>query len=121
MKLEEYKQLGKEAEAMLNSDLYSEEAKAFLQSFYQSVFVMNLELLVLSNEELLNAIAELRQYMNMVSTGEWTGVHELPESQEMPMKADKIVTIDGKIVNNMQQPGLYIIRNRDGKVYKVLR
>lgn len=117
----EYKQLGKEAEAMLNSDLYSEEAKAFLQSFYQSVYVMNLELLVLSNEELLDAITELRQYMNMVSTGEWTGVHELPESQEMPMKAGKIVTIDGKIVNNMQQPGLYIIRSRDGKVHKVLR
>ena len=37
------------------------------------------------------------------------------------MKSAKIVTLDGKTVKTLQQPGLYIIHNKNGKVYKVLR
>lgn len=117
----EYKQVGKEAEAMLNSDQYSEDAKAFLQSYYLSVYVKNLEALALTNEELPDAIAELREYMNMVSTGEWTGVSEMPADNGQRTTDHRLWTLDGKLVNTTQQPGLYIIRSRDGKVHKVLR
>ena len=117
----EYKQVGKEAEAMLNSDQYSEDAKAFLQSYYLSVYVKNLETLALTNEELPDAIAELREYMNLVSTGEWTGVSEMPADNGQRTTDNRLWTLDGKLVNTTQQPGLYIIRSRDGKVHKVLR
>ena len=117
----QYKQVGKEAEAMLNSDQYSEDAKAFLQSYYLSVYVKNLETLALTNEELPDAIAELREYMNLVSTGEWTGVSEMPADNGQRTTDNRLWTLDGKLVNTTQQPGLYIIRSRDGKVHKVLR
>ena len=117
----QYKQVGKEAEAMLNSDQYSEDAKAFLQSYYLSVYVKNLETLALTNEELPDAIAELREYMNLVSTGEWTGVSEMPADNGQRTTDNRLWTLDGKFVNTTQQPGLYIIRSRDGKVHKVLR
>ena len=57
---------------MLNSDLYSEEAKSFLRTYYQSAYLANTASLALTNEEQPEAIAELREYMDLVSTGEWT-------------------------------------------------
>ena len=117
----EYKQVAAEAEAMLSDDQYTEEAKAFLRKYYQSVYQRNLSVLELTNEELPDAIEELLEYMNLVKTGEWTGISELPEERYFSMKSAKIVTLDGKLVKTLQQPGLYIIRSQNGKVHKVLR
>ena len=117
----EYKQVAAEAEAMLNSEYYSEEAKAFLRDYYQSVYQRNLNALELTNEELPDAIKELREYMNLVNTGEWTGISEVSERLDFSMKSAKIVTLDGKNVKSLQQPGLYIIHSQNGKVHKVLR
>jgi hypothetical protein len=59
--------------------------------------------------------------MNLVITGEWTGICEMSERQDFSMKSAKIVTLDGKSVKTLQQPGLYIIHSQNGKVHKVLR
>ena len=59
----EYKQVGAEAEALLNSNLYSEDAKAFLRAYYVQVYQKRLSDLELSNEQLPDAIQELRDYM----------------------------------------------------------
>lgn len=117
----EYKQVGKEAEAILNGNEYSEEAKNFLRDYYRSVYQRNLSALELTNEQLPEAIEELRAYLNMLSTGEWTGISQLPESQISSMKWAKFFTIDGKSVSVPQQQGLYILKGADGKVRKVLR
>ena len=59
--------------------------------------------------------------MNLVNTGEWTGISEVSERLDFSMKSAKIVTLDGKNVKSLQQPGLYIIHSQNGKVHKVLR
>lgn len=117
----EYKQVGKEAEAILNGTEYSEEAKSFLRAYYRSVYQRNLSVLELTNEQLPDAIEELRAYLNMLSTGEWTSISEMLESSISSMKWAKIFTIDGKSVFAPHQKGLYILQDSDGKVRKVLR
>jgi hypothetical protein len=117
----EYKQVGKEAEAMLNSDLYSEEAKSFLRTYYQSAYLANTASLALTNEELPEAIAELREYMDLVNTGEWTGISSVPSDNAQCSVFNVQYSVDGKKVSTMQQPGLYIIRSSSGTVRKILR
>jgi hypothetical protein len=117
----EYKQVGKEAEAMLNSDLYSEEAKSFLRTYYQSAYLANTASLALTNEELPEAIAELREYMDLVNTGEWTGISSVPSDNAQCSVFNVQYSVDGKKVSTMQQPGLYIIRSSNGIVRKILR
>ncbi len=117
----EYKQEGKEAEAMLNSDLYSEEAKSFLRTYYQSAYLANTASLALTNEELPEAIAELREYMDLVNTGEWTGISSVPSDNAQCSVFNVQYSVDGKKVSTMQQPGLYIIRSSNGTVRKILR
>ena len=117
-----------EAEALLASNLYSEEAKGFLRAYYANVYQKNLSALDLTNEQLPQAIDELRAYMELMSTGEWTGISEVPSDDvERPMSNGQrsIVngqwTLDGRSVARPQQPGIYITKSRDGKVHKVLR
>lgn len=117
----EYKQVAAEAVAMMNSDQCSENSKLYLRSYYQNVYVRNLENTILTNDELPAAIAELREYMEAATTGNWTGISEVSGWQDNTTGTAGIVTIDGKSVSTMRQPGLYIIRTRDGKVRKVLR
>ena len=124
----EYKQVAAEAEALLASNLYSEEAKGFLRAYYANVYQKNLSALDLTNEQLPQAIDELRAYMELMSTGEWTGISEVPSDDvERPMSngQSSIVngqwTLDGMSVARPQQPGIYITKSRDGKVHKVLR
>ena len=117
----DYKQVGAEAEAILNSNQYSKEAKAFLRAYYEDVYQKRLSELELTNDELSKAIEDLRGYMELVCTGEWTGVSELTADNVQQTLDNRLWTLDGKPVANPQQPGLYIIRSRNGKVRKVLR
>ena len=116
----EYKQVGAEAEAMLGSNQYSKKAKSFLQEYYRLVYQTNLSQLELTNEQLPAAIEELREYMNLVSTGGWTGIGLTPL---LPEKAErKVFDIQGRPVVNGKSPrGLYIIEGSDGTFRKVLR
>lgn len=118
---DEYKQVAAEAQAILNSNEYSEEAKTFLRNYYTSVYLRNLSALELTNDELPFYIDELRQYMNLTSSGEWTGISEMPADNGQRTTDNRLWTLDGKPVNTTRQPGLYIFRSRDGKVHKVLR
>jgi len=111
----QYKQVAAEAEAMLDSNKYSEEAKAFLRDYYQSVYQKRLSQLELTNDQLPEAIEELREYMNLVSNGGWTGISLLPGSYNAQW------TLDGRPVSAPRQHGIYIMQGSDGKVRKVLR
>jgi hypothetical protein len=117
----EYKQVGAEAEALLNSNLYSEDAKAFLRAYYVQVYQKRLSELELSNEQLPDAIQELRDYMELLSTGEWTGISLIPEVNGQCSMVKGQWTLDGKPVINPKQSGLYIKRGSDGRFRKVVR
>ena len=117
----EYKQVGAEAEALLNSNLYSEDAKAFLRAYYVQVYQKRLSELELSNEQLPDAIQELRDYMELLSTGEWTGISLIPEVNGQFSMVNGQWTLDGKPVINPKQSGLYIKRGSDGRFRKVVR
>ena len=109
-----------EAVAMLNSDECADDSKFYLQSYYQNVYISNLETPVLTNDELPAAIAELREYTRAASTNNWTGIAEVQADRSMPKESSRIFTMDGKTVNAPQHPGLYLIRSRDGKMRKVV-
>ena len=112
----QYKQLAAEAEGLFNSNKYSEESRDFLRSYYERVYQTRLSELDLTNEQLPQAIEELRAYMDMMCTGEWLGISPLIKD-----RTEGQWSIDGKPVSDTQQPGLYIIRSSDGKLRKVLR
>ena len=117
----EYKQVGAEAEAILESNLYSEDAKAFLRAYYEDVYQTRLSDLELTNEQLPDAIQELRDYLDLVSTGEWTGISIIPAFTQGEGEGKVQWTIDGKSVVNPRQSGLYIKRSSDGRYRKVVR
>lgn len=117
----EYKEVAAEAEAIINGNQYGEEARAFLQLYYQSVYQKHLTALDLSNDQLPEFIEELRDYINWTKTGGWTGISSVPEGNVEPLKTKSWWTLDGKAVKAPQQPGLYIIRAADGTPRKVLR
>ncbi len=112
----EYKQVGSEAEAMLNDATYSEDAKSFLRSYYQSVYQANLSALELSNSDLPAAIEELREHMRLVDSGEWTGIAHLQEETNQPASSSAIFTLDGRRVSLPLPKGIYI---RGGKKFVV--
>ena len=116
----EYKQVGAEAEAVLNGNDYSDDAKAFLFSYYMYAYQKHLTELKLTNEELPRAINELRTYINLMCTGEWVGISDCTADDE-GARVDAQWTIDGRSVGYPKKPGLYIIRHADGKVRKIMR
>ena len=116
-----YKQVAAEAKAIIDGNEYSDEAKAFLNYYYQSVYQRNLEELELTNDKLPKYIDELRTYIGYVRSGEWTSLSELPESSNSSIDTPLIFSIDGKPVTRLGQRGLYIIYSPKGKVQKVLR
>lgn len=115
----EYKQVGAEAEAIINGNDYSDEAKAFLFSYYMYTYQKHLSEPKLTNEELPEAINELRTYINLMSTGEWVGISDCTADDE-GAKVDAQWTIDGRSVGYPKKPGLYIIRYAGGKVRKIM-
>lgn len=116
----EYKSVAKEAEEKLSSNLYTAEAKEFLANYYHNVYEKRLSELALTNEQLVDAIEELRDYINLLSTGEWTGI-ALSPSETRP-EGGMLFTIDGKPVGSApQRHGLYIMKTPDGMARKVLR
>ena len=117
----EYKQAGSEAEAVLNSDEFSDEAKSYLFSYYMNVYQRNLNELELTSEQLPAATSELRTYIVMIYTGTWTGISECSADGDAQTRVEGQWTIDGKRVVGTKQPGMYIIRNSDGTLRKVLR
>ncbi len=117
----QYKEVAEEAAAMLESNQYSEDAKAFLRTYYQSVYLRNLSELQITNEKLPGAIQELREYMNLVSTGGWTGISECTADNAQSTVPNSCWTPDGKAVVAPQRRGLYIVRTSDGTFRKVLR
>ena len=117
----EYKQVAAEVVEAFNSNQYSDEARAFLRDYYQNVYQKRLSALLLTNEELQQAIAEMREYLESMSTGGWTSIPSVPEENVLGTMDEGFWTIDGKAVTNPWQPGLYIIRSSDGKLRKVLR
>ena len=117
----EYKLVADEAVEAFNNNQYSEEARDFLRSYYQNVYQRRLNALLLTNEELLQAIAEMRECIDAMSTGGWTAIPSVSEETAQGAMGKGIWTIDGKPVVNPEQPGLYILRTSDGRLRKVLR
>ena len=124
----EYKQVGAEALAILNGNEYSDEAKDFLRSYYQSVYLKNLEKLELTNYQLPRATKELRTYIGYLQSGEWTGIESIHNSQ-FTIQND-IYDLSGRLLplkgvggalKGAGGSGLYIMRGPDGTVRKVLR
>jgi len=115
----EYKQAGREAEALFESDKYSDEAKAYLFRYYMNFYQKNLSELVLTNEQLPRCINELRAYIDQVCTGEWTDISLAPAFSEAGRQEGKW-TLDGRPATDANRPGLYIIRTADGTVRKQL-
>jgi hypothetical protein len=117
----EYKQVAAEAVEVYSDYQYSEESRAFLRDYYQNVYQKNLSALLLTNEELQQAIAEMREYIESMSTGGWTGISDLTTDNGQRTMDNRIWTLDGKHVESPQQSGLYIIRGSDGRFRKVVR
>lgn len=117
----EYKQVAQEAEAIINSDDYSDEAKAFLSSYMMYVYTTNLNSLELTNEQLTRAISDLCIHIAATQSGEWTGISECPSDVAPYSTGNGVWTLDGKAANAFLRRGLYIMRNSDGTVRKVLR
>ena len=116
----EYKQAASEAEQLLRGGDIGEDAKEFLQAYCQAVYQKNLSDLLLTNEELPHAIAELRDYTELTRNGQWTGIATVPAGTA-PHSPAAFFTPDGKPIARPQHPGLYIERSADGTVRKVLR
>ena len=119
----EYKQVAKQAEDILSGNDCSEAAKAFLLTFLTNNYKTNLEKLELTNQQLPHAIDELQTYIDMTLSGEWTGIAEVPFADAgLPTPSEpSIYSLDGKAANAIRRHGLYILRNTDGTVRKVLR
>lgn len=122
----EYKRAGAEAEEVLGSDKYSDEAKAYLNTYYVSCYQRNLNNLDLTNEELPWYTDELRAYIDQVCTGEWVGIGEIQNSEFRIQNEEAIYDLSGRQIVNGQSsnhkcPGLYILRATDGTLRKVLR
>ena len=112
----EYKQAGGEAEVVLDSDDFSDEAKSFLFTYVMSVYTRDLNNLELTNVQLIHAINELRSYIVLVYTGGWTGIGFTPS---LFNGEGEDVVIGKWLMGNRK--GLYFIRNSDGTIRKVLR
>lgn len=117
----EYKRAAAEAEEVLNSNMVSDEAKAYLFSYYSGSYTKAMNELKLTNNQLVQAINELRTCIVTVYTGEWTGISECPADAGAPASAKEVWTIDGKPATTSRRPGLYIIKAPDGTFRKVLR
>ena len=122
----EYKQAGAEAQEVLGSDKYSDQAKAYLNTYYVSCYQRNLNALELTNEELPWYTDELRAYIDQVCTGEWVGIGAIQNTEFRIQNEEAIYDLSGRqIVNgqssNRKCPGLYILRATDGTLRKVLR
>ncbi|MBO7069527.1 MAG: hypothetical protein J6W52_12790 [Bacteroidaceae bacterium] len=117
----EYKQAAQEAEDIVKSDEYSEEAKDFLNSYCLNAYRNNLNRLTLTNEQLPDVINDLRSYIGMLRNGEWIGFTHVTETEARTVTSPAFFTIDGKPLGNTQRRGLYIMRTSDGTVRKVLR
>ena len=112
----QYKAVAAEAQQMLQSNYYSAESKAFLQAYLTSVYQKRLSALQLTNDELPAAIEELRAYMELMSTGEWTGIDEVQKSPIPSQKTD-FYTLDGRPVSGpLLRGGIVVQKGR-----KVLR
>ena len=119
---EEYKQAAQEVEDIIKSNEYSEEAKDFLTSCCLNVYQKNRNELILPNEQLHNAINDLRTCIAMLDNGEWTDYYtHVKRVDASTVVSPAYFTIDGKTVRDPQRHGLYIIRTSDGTVRKVLR
>lgn len=117
----EYKQAAQEVEEKIKSDEYSEEAKDFLTSYCLNVYKKNLNDLILTNEQLPDAINDLRTGIDMLNNGEWIGYTHVINPDASTVASPAYFTIDGKAVRDPQRRGLYIMRTSDGTVRKVLR
>lgn len=128
----EYKQIGEAALAILNSNEYSDDAKAFLQTYYDLVYLERLSELELTNNQLLQAIEELQLNIDLVCTSEWSGIaaHSLSDQWEESVggyrhKANGNIhcfDMQGRpIEKGKSSRGLYIMRTNDGTMKKVLR
>ncbi|MBR6030437.1 MAG: hypothetical protein IKP36_00565 [Bacteroidaceae bacterium] len=117
----EYKQVGAMAEEMLSGSQYSDEAKDFLRFYYQRGYLKDLSELELTNEQLTQAISELRSNIVQVHTGGWTGISECTTDNGQGMMYNSYWTLDGKQVSAPSRHGLYLMKASDGSFRKVLR
>ena len=119
----EYKQAGAEAQEVLGSDKYSDQAKAYLNTYYVTCYQRNLTDLELTNEQLPWYTDELRAYINQVCTGEWVGITS-PNEDGNPFSVGtqaELYDLSGRQIVNCKLHGLYIQRATDGTLRKVLR
>lgn len=117
----EYKRVAAQAAEAFNDNQYNDESRAFLRSYYQIVYQKHLSALLLTNDELVQAIEEMLAYIEAMSNGGWTGISFVPEEHAQSAMDKGFWTIDGKAVANPHKPGMYIIRTSDGRLRKVLR
>ena len=117
----EYKQVGAMAEEMLSGSQYSDEAKDFLRFYYQRGYLKDLSELELTNEQLTQAISELRSNIVQVHTGGWTGISECTTDNGQGLMYNSYWTPDGKQVSAPSRHGLYLMKASDGSFRKVLR
>jgi hypothetical protein len=117
----EYKQVGAMAEEMLSGSQYSDEAKDFLRFYYQRGYLKDLSELELTNEQLTQAISELRSNIVLVHTGGWTGISECTTDNGQGLMYNSYWTPDGKQVSAPSRHGLYLMKASDGSFRKVLR
>jgi len=117
---DEYKQAAQDVNKVLDSGQYSDESKDFLRYYYENTYLRNLTECKLTNQQLMEAMNELRIYIIMTCTGEWTGIPQLKDDSVGNSDRQDCWTIHGQAVNAPQRPGLYIMRRSDGTTKKML-
>lgn len=117
----EYKEAASKAEEAIESGNLSDGAKEFLRLDCLEIYQKHLSELLLTNQQLRQAISELRFRIALAKTGGWTDIPSVPKESASPSSPTLQWTIDGRFVRSTQRSGLYIIKGSDGSFRKVLR
>ena len=114
-----YKQAGAEAEAIINGSQYSQKARDFLREYYEAVYLDRLNHPTLTNLQLPAAIEDMRYYISLITTGEWTGLSAPGEGMAEDDMPGTLWTIDGKPLSRPLRHGLHVRQGSNGKTRKV--
>jgi hypothetical protein len=118
----DYKEVADSAKIILNDETIAEELKSNLNYYYQTYYTTHLNELQLTNKKLPQATDLFKSILEQTKTDIATGIDNLPTVTKAINGRSGLFTTDGKVVvGNRLRHGLYLIRDDNGRVRKVLK
>ena len=118
----DYKEVADSAIIILNDETIAEDLKSNLNYYYQTYYTTHLNELQLTNKMLPQATALFKRVLEQTKTDIATGIENLPTVTKAINGRSSLFTTDGKVVaGNRLRHGLYLIRDDNGRVRKVLK